>query len=118
RTAQLAYDLNMRAIPVMFSWPSLGSAKPLAYSSDETVASQVVPDLALFLGDIAACSGARKIHVLAHSMGSAILAAALAHIDSPAGQVRFNNVVLAAPDIDADVFLHQIAPRLKSIAKR
>ena len=71
---------------------------------DETNAEWAVPDLKRFLADLGARSGARKIHLIAHSMGNRALTNALRELSTQADAdlSAFQEVILAAPDIDAD----------------
>lgn len=122
RTAQLAYDLGFKGAPAFFSWPSRG--KLTAYVADETNVEWAMSDLRQFLADLVAKSGAKKIHLIAHSMGNRALTAALiefaknANSSSSSRSPIFDQVILAAPDIDADTFRKDIAPRLLSTANR
>jgi len=116
RTAQIAFDLNLKIVPVMYSWPS--QAQTWAYTVDEASIEKTMPNLRSFLEQVAAKSGATRIHLLAHSMGSRGLMRALEQIAQSPRPVKFHNVILAAPDIDRDVFIEQIAPQLRRSAQR
>jgi esterase/lipase superfamily enzyme len=111
RTAQLTVDLKFPGAPISFCWPSF--ANPVKYAFDEQQAEVSIPALREVLEDLATRSGARRIHIIAHSMGNRVLAGALRNMDT-AAQVRnqkvFREVVLAAPDIDCRVFKSQILP--------
>ena len=69
------------------------------------------------LDDLASRSGAKRIHIIAHSMGNRVLAGALRNMDA-VSQVRnkqaFSELVLAAPDIDSRVFRSQVLPSIVS----
>lgn len=109
RTAQLAYDLGFPGVPIAYSWPSQGNLG--SYLVDETNVEWAAPHLQAFLVQLAAKSGAQTIHVIAHSMGTRALVTALHHIaQSPLGEAppRFKELVLLAPDMDADVFAGQV----------
>jgi esterase/lipase superfamily enzyme len=108
RTAQMAWDLKLVSAPLMFSWPS--QAKAGAYTVDENNISWTVPHLKTFLQEVTSQPGAKKIHVIAHSMGNRALMQALLDFERPNNKPRFNQIILAAADIDADVFKDQIAP--------
>ena len=121
RTAQIAADLNFPGAAILFSWPSKGSWSPLAYTYDETQARWTLPDLAEFLELIAEQSGATTIHLLAHSMGNRALTEALGRVATVAARrtgTLFNEVLLTAPDIDADTFVRDIAPSILPVAQR
>lgn len=114
RTAQLAVDLKFRGAPISFSWPSY--ADPVKYTFDEQNAEVSIPALRELLEDLANRSGAKRIHIVAHSMGNRVLAGALRSM-SPEARVKnkamFREVVLAAPDIDSRVFQSQVLPHIQ-----
>ena len=118
RTAQLAYDLKFDGAPIFFSWPSQGGL--LQYAVDETNVAWAVPHLKEFLLSVARQSGAQSVHLIAHSMGNRALTSALLSLaPRMKNQVpMFHEVVLTAPDIDADVFKRDIAPRITRAARR
>lgn len=107
RIAQLSHDLQLPGVAVHYSWPSAGN--PLGYAYDH--------DSALFARDgledllrIADASGARRVVLVAHSIGSLITMEtlrqmAIARPGSPRRTV--NAVILVSPDIDVDVFRAQ-----------
>ncbi len=118
RTAQLAYDLHFQGAPIVYSWPSAGD--PTAYLADVNNAEWSVPQLRRFLSDLAEDSGARTIHLIAHSMGNRPLVRALdrmAHTAAQNQMPRFNQIVLTAPDIDAEVFA-DLASRILPTGER
>ncbi len=118
RTAQLAYDLKFEGAPIFFSWPSQGGL--LQYAVDETNVAWAVPHVKDFLVSVARRSGAGSIHLIAHSMGNRALTSALLAVaaDMKDEAPLFHEVVLTAPDIDADVFRRDIAPFLTRSARR
>ncbi len=75
RTAQMAYDLGFDGAPVFYSWPS--QARYASYKVDETNAEWAVLDFKNFLEQFAKQSQADSIFLIAHSMGSRVLAGAL-----------------------------------------
>lgn len=99
RTAQIAYDLNFTGPAVSYSWPSTGTVK--GYLTDANNARWSEPHFKDFLNDIRASTGVKNIHIIAHSMGSRVLAGALSGV---ADDFSSEQVIFAAPDIDADVF--------------
>jgi len=118
RTAQIAYDLKFDGAPIFYSWPSYGGL--LGYTIDETNVMWTVPHLKQFLVDVAQRSGARDVHLVAHSMGNRALTSALRELLYELNDrcPRFREVVLTAPDIDADVFRRDLAPALVRTAER
>jgi esterase/lipase superfamily enzyme len=118
RTGQIAYDLKFQGAPIFYSWPSQG--KLSNYTVDETNVEWTVPHLRQFLADVAARSGARQVHLIAHSMGNRALTSALRDLarEPQGSRPRFHEVVLTAPDIDAEIFRRDIAPAIVGTAAR
>ncbi len=116
RTAQIAYDLNFDGVPILYSWPSRAST--LSYLSDEAVVRLSGRHLLAFLEQVVAQSGAKRINLIAHSMGNRALADALELLATgrtAAGVTAplFDEVVFAAPDEDTGLFaemVHTIRP--------
>src|SRR5581483_4228092 len=75
RTAQIAYDLAFDVTPILYSWPSQG--KLHGYPADENTIEWTVPQLTVFLTELAQAAGATTIHLVAHSMGNRALVKAL-----------------------------------------
>lgn len=103
RTAQLAHDLEFDGVPYLYSWPSKGDESGYLYDRDS--ADRARTYFLEFLGKIAFETNARKIHIIAHSMGTRPLLEALrTEKGKLAKKLKIGEVILAAPDIDADVF--------------
>ncbi len=117
RTAQLAHDLKYEGVPVFWSWPSQGQFAK--YTHDETNVRWTEAHLEQFLRDIAERSGAETIHLVAHSMGNRCVTEALKRLATGGGvPTTIREVVLTAPDIDADTFREDIAPRIVGPGRR
>lgn len=113
RTAQLSYDLAFDGAPILYSWPSQGCVS--CYSADEATVEWTTPHLKKFLEDVAAKSQATTVHLIAHSMGNRALARAVHSIATEqrtSPHPRFQQIVLAAPDVDLGVF-KQLAEAMK-----
>ena len=119
RTAQIQYDLKYEGAPVFYSWPAHDKFI-LTYKADEANVSWSAGHLKKFLLDVTHQSGAQSINLIAHSMGNRALAAALREVQLELREQPrlFNQVILAAPDIDADEFRESIAPAMTRTANR
>jgi esterase/lipase superfamily enzyme len=108
RAAQIAYDLQFDGAVFLYSWPAGGGV--LGYARDRDSATQAEPYLKEFLSLVLRESGAKNVSVIAHSMGNLPLLNVLRDLGPalPPG-VRLNELVLAAPDVDRDVFVNLIA---------
>jgi len=110
RLAQLATDARMEGAPVLFSWPSQENVA--AYLADRDGAEFSRDALAGLLSDLTAGRGRDDpVLVLAHSMGSLLAMETLRQLKlTGRGDVLDRvEVILAAPDIDIDLFRNQIA---------
>lgn len=114
RTAQIKHDLQFPGAALFFSWPSRG--RFLQYASDRNEIQHAYEYVRRFLLDVADRGGADRIHVVAHSTGADAVGRAIMTMGER-GKI-FDQIVLAAPDIDADVFREQIAPALARHARR
>jgi type VI secretion system ImpA family protein len=116
RTGQMAFDLNFVGAPIFYSWPSNG--KTADYPKDETNITWSTPHLQRFLNLLAQNTSAKRIYVIAHSMGNRAVCDALKMIsyDSACG-LKLAHLVLAAPDIDADTF-RELATTLQKLSAR
>jgi len=116
RTAQIAHDLEFAGAPVFFSWPSQG--KVLDYPTDENNVEASIQDLKHFLANLKQNANAKRIHLIAHSMGNRALTEAIKEMGATAnGEPQFNEVILAAPDMDAKAF-RDIVPQMAIAAQR
>jgi esterase/lipase superfamily enzyme len=110
RAGQLAADSRFGGVPILFTWPTRGEL--LGYASDKDSATASRDALGALLEDLAKTPGVGRIHVLAHSMGCWLTMEALREIaiagDRDLGG-HLGEVMLAAPDIDMDVFSKQMA---------
>ena len=116
RLAQIVVDGGFNGIPVLFTWPSKGSL--FAYGSDRESAMASRDALEHVLEALAAEPDVGKVHVLAHSMGAWLAMEALREIaiaGHPDLDGHLGDIMLAAPDIDLEVFRQQMA-RLGSFA--
>jgi len=110
QTAQLSYDLRFKGVPLTYSWTSQGGLSQ--YPKDEASVMYTVPKLVAFLEEVIKNKGNAKIHILAHSMGTRALANALKDISYIYDTPQFKNVILAAPDIDSEVFQSNLYPKI------
>ena len=109
RLAQVAADGELTETPILFAWPSAASVT--GYIADKDAVTYSRDDLVNLLTDVATDPGVEKITLFGHSMGGWLVAESLRQLRLT-GQdkviARLDNVVLAAPDIDLDVFHRQL----------
>jgi esterase/lipase superfamily enzyme len=107
RLAQLKTDSRIDGIPIVFSWPS-HAALP-AYVADKESATYSRDALVKLMADLATARNG-EVDVFAHSMGGWLTIEALRQLklegrDDVLDHLR---VIMAAPDIDEDVFTAQL----------
>ncbi|MDB5292748.1 MAG: alpha/beta fold hydrolase [Phycisphaerales bacterium] len=108
---QLDFDLSSKAVPVVFSWPSRGTAQyPYmgTYPIDENSEYDSIDALRDFLNDMHSHLAGAHIHLIAHSMGCRLVVDALRRTPAPTDK-WFTNLVFAAPDVDANGFAASLA---------
>lgn len=109
RTAQIAADAKIPGAPILFSWPSAASVA--GYVADRDAALSSRSELNSLVTSLSASGKVKRIVLFGHSMGGFLVMETvrqlkLQHRDDVVGKLA---VVLAAPDIDIDVFRSQLA---------
>jgi esterase/lipase superfamily enzyme len=109
RFAQIVYDARVDVAPVLFTWPSGGNVTDYVYDRDSAMYSRDA--LEAVLQALVKDQNVNSISILAHSMGNYLAVETLRQMSirdhglSP----KIQDVMLASPDIDVDVFRRQIA---------
>lgn len=109
RMTQLQADAKVDGIAILFAWPS--QAQVIGYEADKAAAIGSRDQLAALLTMLAASPEVGEILLVGHSMGGMLTMETLRQLRAEGkNQViaRLNRVVLAAPDIDAQVFRGQV----------
>ncbi|WEK49595.1 MAG: alpha/beta hydrolase [Candidatus Kaistia colombiensis] len=109
RFAQIVQDSNSDVVPILFTWPSRGSV--FAYGYDRESNNYSRDALELLLRAVASDPNVDEVSILAHSMGNWVTLEALRQMAIRDKRVapKIKNVMLAAPDVDVDVFRRQMA---------
>ncbi|MFC2254767.1 alpha/beta hydrolase [Labrys portucalensis] len=108
RFAQLKHDAGITAAPILFTWPSRGSVFDYLYDKESANYSRrALEDLII---QAARSPDVGEITIVAHSMGTWLAMEALRGVAMRQGGVpaKVNDVILASPDIDVDVFRRQM----------
>jgi esterase/lipase superfamily enzyme len=104
RFTQIVDDADAPAVPVLFTWASRGKLTGYVYDTNSATAARDELERTLRL---VFASNAEEVNILAHSMGNWVTVEALRQIKISAKLPpisKLGAVVLAAPDIDIDVF--------------
>nr|WP_246504979.1 alpha/beta hydrolase [Microvirga antarctica] len=107
RFAQIVHDSDAPVVPVLFTWPSRGSL--FAYGYDRESSNFSRDSLENLLTHLAQDPSVGEISILAHSMGNWVAIEALRQMAIRNKRIapKIRNVMLAAPDVDVDVFRSQ-----------
>jgi esterase/lipase superfamily enzyme len=109
---ELCHFLGREFVCAIFSWPAGGDKGVFfGYDVDRESGEFAAEDLKKTIRMIADTPGVEKVHLLAHSRGTDVLATAASELSVESyitqntfgGRFKIANVVLLAPDIDIDV---------------
>ncbi len=108
RFAQIVQDAGIQSAPILVTWRSRGSL--LAYGYDRESTNYTRNALENLFQYLATDPEVKEVSILAHSMGNWLKLEALRQmaIRNDGLPTKFKNVMLAAPDVDVDVFRSQI----------
>ncbi len=108
RLAQMSADSGIAGMPVLFSWPSQASVT--GYLTDKESATYSRDALVALLVELARDRSRGDILLFGHSMGGWLVMEALRQLklSGRTDVLSRLEVVLAAPDIDADVMRKQL----------
>ena len=112
-------DFGFKGAPFAFSWPSNGNLQ--SYASDLEDALWSVKHLEGVLRELNAKHPKRRVHIIAHSMGSQVLLRAmrlLSYDRQKDGRPLFETVILCAPDFDSELFAQQIAAEVRGLSNQ
>jgi esterase/lipase superfamily enzyme len=113
RTAQMAHDLKFPGMAFFYSWPSASLIR--AYWQDEEAARFSETVFERLMDDLSALP-VIDIYIVAHSMGNRIVGHGLqTRIALGKDTSRVRELLLAAPDINANIFRDIIAPKLATL---
>ncbi|MFD2222672.1 alpha/beta hydrolase [Microvirga arabica] len=117
-TVDLSEGIKFAGVTGLFTWPS--AASTFSYVADRESAMWSRDSLEDLLAAIAKTPSGGRIHLVAHSMGTLLTLETLRMLRASGGESameRIGAVVLAAPDIDIDLFARGLE-RLGSDAKK
>jgi esterase/lipase superfamily enzyme len=104
----MSQDSDAPAVPALFTWASRATTEGYVYDNNSATAARdnLEDTIRLAFG-----SGADEVSIMAHSMGNWVTVEALRQIrisGKPVPANKIGNIILAAPDIDVDVFKSQL----------
>ncbi len=107
RFAQIVHDSGADVTPILFTWPS--RAKVFDYNYDKESTNYSRTSLENLLKALVEDKNVKDITILAHSMGTWLAMESIRQMAIRDGTLpkKIENVILASPDIDVDVFARQ-----------
>ena len=116
--AQLAHDLNIDADILSFDWTSSGSS--LGYTRDLLQLPHSTRHLVNLLKTISNDVKPQKIIVVAHSLGCRLVCLALHKLydDPNAKNLRLDQVIFLAPNVDREEFNEDFKSALENLVNR
>ncbi len=114
--AELWHFFGREGVPIAYTWPAGGGGPMLGYGYDRESSDFTVHHLKNFIRTLASTPELEKIHIIAHSRGTGVVTNTLRELYIEARHAgadardrwKIADVVLAAADIDFDVFLQSI----------
>lgn len=113
RAALFAENARLGGRLLWFSWPSDGNLA--SYTHDEADLYWSVPDLADTIIELERRSGSGVVDVVGHSLGARGVVLALYEVANRNPDIRLDEVVLLAPDMDFAIF-QRMLPRISQVA--
>jgi esterase/lipase superfamily enzyme len=114
RAAEVWHFMGRVGVPIAFTWPA-GRGGVRGYAYDRESGEFSVGHLRNFIQTVADCPEVERIHLVAHSRGCDVTISALRELHlainaqgkSTQRELKLENLVLAAPDVDEDVFMQR-----------
>lgn len=113
--AQIWHFMGREGVPVMYSWPAGSGGLLRGYTTDRESGEFTVFHLKETLRALFATPGLERVHIIAHSRGTDVVTSALREIhlagggaSIPGRTATLGTLILAAPDLDAEVISQRI----------
>lgn len=116
--ARIADGVKFQGETILFTWPSRAALTDYIHDRDSAMWSRDA--LESMLAELIRHPSVNNIHIVAHSMGTMPTVEALRQIHARIGEaaaLKIGAIVLAAPDIDIDVFSSSVR-RIGNLAGR
>ncbi|MGA0871321.1 MAG: alpha/beta hydrolase [Phycisphaerales bacterium] len=126
RAAILWHSISRQGVFLSYTWPA-GSGGALGYFYDRESGEFTIFHLREVIRLLAQVPGVERLHIIAHSRGTDVATTALRELNialraqgrDPQQALKLESLVLAAPDLDLDVFAQRFwIENLGAVAKR
>lgn len=125
--AQMWHYAGREGVPIVYTWPAGAQGVLRAYNRDRESGEFTVHHLKSFLVALSRAPGVERVHLIAHSRGADVLITAVRELHiayesaglSTQAELKLENLMLAAPDLDSEVAAQRItAEQLFGVARR
>ena len=114
RNAQIVWDLRYEGLSVLYSWASWGGTTDYLYDRESAQIGRA--GFIEVLRNLKERHGIESVNVIAHSMGNQVVLDALGSYAQTSNPATIGELILAAPDVDRDMFMSLI-PNVQKIVK-
>jgi len=114
RNAQIVWDLRYDGLSVLYSWASKGETLQYVYDTNSALLGR--DGFIEVLRILKEKHGIESVNVIAHSMGNQVVLDALSSYARTTNPATIGELILAAPDVDRQMFTHYI-PEVQKIVK-
>lgn len=103
RVSQFVKDTGFKGVPLLFTWASRGRALDYVYDINSALQARFY---LVQLAEILAGTHANSFSIVAHSMGNLVTLESMTQLIKQGFRPKadLNRVILAAPDVDLDLF--------------
>lgn len=116
RLAMFYHFAGRPGVAIAYTWPA-GRGGLTGYAYDRESGEFTVFHLKKFIEAVVACPEVERLHIIGHSRGTDVVCTALRELNieirakdlRTQEQLKLANLVLAAPDLDSDVFEQRVA---------
>lgn len=116
RLAMFYHFAGRPGAPIAYTWPA-GRGGLTGYAYDRESGEFTVFHLKKFIEAVVACPEVENLHIIGHSRGTDVVCTALRELNieiraknlRTQEQLKLRNLVLAAPDLDSEVFEQRVA---------
>jgi len=113
--AELWHFMGREGVPLLYTWPA-GRGVFRGYAYDRESGQFTLFHLKQLLRSLAGFPEVERVHIIAHSRGTDVATTALRELfiesrtagEDPRARYRIANLVLAAPDLDGEVFAQRV----------
>ncbi len=124
RAGEIWHYTGRTMIPIAYTWPAGSGGGLFGYTRDRESSEFTVSHLKMFLDMLRSHPSIERIHIVSHSRGTDVASTAIREMHmvarrgdyTVADDLKIATLVLAAPDLDTDVFNQRFFGELAAMA--